>query len=166
MIEVTSGMTTVPVHILVEGSRRFACPAAAAWRHVLNYTSWQNYSISEPVAGVPGTEGEVVLLRKDEEGVTFPPYFARTIHLDPGKRVIWKTYPRDPEPGNDYFGFVDFAVAAEGEATRFSYRFLYELIVPAAPEAELARYKTDLIAATESVNETIFTKLQRLVEAR
>ena len=57
---------TEPVHVLVEGTRDLACGVERAWQHVLDYTEWQNYSISERVSGTPGREGEVVLLEEVE----------------------------------------------------------------------------------------------------
>src|SRR5262245_35649011 len=88
-----AGRKIAPVYLLWEEERLIQAAPQGVWSHVLTYPSWQNYPIMQHSTGTAGTEGEVVLLKKDDAGFEFPPYYARTIKLDPGSRIVWKTYP-------------------------------------------------------------------------
>jgi hypothetical protein len=159
---VANAPDTAPVYVVVDGDLLLDCTAEQAWPLILDYTKWQNYTIAEPVSGIRGAEGEVVLLKKEETGMTFPTYYARTILLEPGRRVIWKTYPEHPGPGNSYFGFVDFSVSAAGAGARFRYQFLYELQVQFERPDELAAYRETLVANTKAMHDVIFGRLKHL----
>jgi hypothetical protein len=154
----------VPVYLVFNGETMLDAPLKDAWPHVVNYTAWQNYPIVQHVSGKPGQEGEVVLLKKDETGFTFPPYYARTIKLDPLRRVIWKTYPEKKSPGIDFFGIVEFSVAEAGGKTRFSYQLLYEMLLPPQSEDELAAFRKQQHENTAAMFAAILLKLKRLVE--
>src|SRR5687768_15761936 len=99
-----------PVYLVMEGAFHIDAPLKEVWRHILNYPSWQNYSLVQHIEGEAGGEGEVVMMRKDEEGFTFPAYYGRTIKLDPESRALWKTYPAEKGPEGDFFGIVDFRI--------------------------------------------------------
>src|SRR5579859_3780402 len=109
---------TAPVDLVWNGEMLFDAGIEDVWRHLINYSSWQDYSVVQHVSGEAGQEGEVVLLNKVEPGFTFPAYFARTIKLEPPRRVIWKTYPQSTEPDIDFSGIIEFRLNQEGPQTR------------------------------------------------
>jgi len=153
-----------PVYLVWDGEMILNANIENSWRHVFNYPSWQNYSSVDLVSGEAGKEGEVTILRKDEEGFTFPPYCARTIFLQPGKKVIWKTYPADGD--GDYFsGFIDFRLFDLGEKTRFCYHTIYEFLVTYEHEIELERFKASQYENFGKLFDSILPKLQSLVES-
>lgn len=157
-------MNSVPVYLVWHGETMLNAPIERCWPHVLNYTSWQHYPVAQPVSGERGKEGEVVLLKKDEAGFTFPPYYARTIKLEPRRRIIWKTWPETATPELDFFGIVDFTLHEAKGKTRFCYDFLYELLVPARGESELEELRKQQYANTEAMFAAILPKLKKLVE--
>jgi hypothetical protein len=116
--------------------------------------------VSQHISGRPGQEGEVVLLKKEEEGFTTPPYYARTIKLDPGHKVIWKVF-FDNEI--DFFGIVEFEVHEANDKTRFEYNLLYEWLVSYSDESELDSFRQQQYDRYEIMISTIFPKLQQLV---
>lgn len=130
------------------------------WPHVLDYPSWQNYAIVQHVSGTPGQEGEVVLLQKDELGIKSTPYLARTIKLDPGRRVIWKTYRENA----DYFGIVEFRIDEVQGKTRFCWNLLYEYVIPYEHESELAAFRKQQYEYFETLSSVVFPKLKNRVE--
>lgn len=167
MTRQTTGTTArkiAPVYLLWEGDLILDSPIKDAWPHVINYPSWQNYSSVEHISGEPGQEGEVVLLKKDEEGFTFPPYCTRTIKLDPACRVIWKTYPAEPTEENDFFGIVDFSLHEMNGKTRFSYKTLYEFLVPYRNENDLHTFREQQYDNFEALFSSILPKLQEQVK--
>src|SRR5262249_4906172 len=128
------------------------------------YPSWQNFPVVKHISGKPGGEGEIVLLRKEERGFTFPAYYAITIKIDEGRRLLWKTYPEKITPDDNFFGIVDFKVSAMGAATRFSYDFLYEFVVPSQDEGKLEAYRKEQYRNFEALFQAIFPKLKKLAE--
>lgn len=151
------------VYLLFDGELMIDAPIEDTWRHVMNYPSWQNYSIVQHVSGEPGGEGEEVLLKKEEGTEERPPYRARTIKIDAQHRIIWKTYPEHAHESG--FGIVEFKVdKAEGK-TRFSYNTLYEFVVPYQHENELELFRRKTSAEIELVFSTIFSKLKTLAES-
>lgn len=159
-------MSVEPVYVLVNGDLTIDAPASEVWPHVLNYPSWQNYSSVQHVSGEPGAEGEVVLLRKDEKGFAFPPYYARTIRLEVARRAIWKTYPERTRPDNDFFGIVEFRLQDRGAQTRFSYDTLYEFMVAYNHKSELDTFRSQQQRNFEILVAAIFPKLKDLAERR
>ena len=73
---------TAPVYVVREGEMILDASVKDVWPHVINYPSWQNYSIVQRISGAPGQEGEVVLLKKEEGKSASTPYYARTIKVD------------------------------------------------------------------------------------
>ena len=111
----------IPIYLTSKGELTIDAPVPVVWRHAIDYRAWQNYSLVQHVSGTPGEEGELVILKKEEvSNVT--PYFARTIKLEPGRRIVWKTY----REGNPDFGIVEFVVEEVGLRARFIYSMLYE----------------------------------------
>lgn len=153
-----------PVYFVRNGEVMLDASVRHAWPYVVNYPSWQNYSIVQHVSGEPGEEGEVVLLKKEEGISAFPPYYARTIKLEPEKRIIWKTYPEKKNQGRDYFGFVEFRVYDAQGRTRFCYNTLYEFLLSYRDEGELDAFRRQQNENAESVYSTVFLKLKELVE--
>lgn len=153
----------VPAYLVWNGETMLDASIDRAWPHVLNYTAWQHYPISQHVSGEPGKEGEVVLLKKDEAGFSFPPYYARTIKLDPPRRVIWKTYPQESSAGPQFFGIVDFKLFDAGGSTRFCYDFIYEFLMPFEKDHELEAFRKKSTADTEAMFASILPKLRTLI---
>ncbi len=160
---VAASPIVAPVDLLWEGSLMLDALRDEAWRHVLNYPSWQGYSEVTHLSGPPGGEGEVVRLAKDEEGFTFPPYFARTIKIDPPIRVMWKTYPEEGTVP-DFLGVVEFTLEAVGAQTRFGFMSLYEFRVPHNEEAELDEFREEQEENFGTLFASTFEKLKNLVE--
>jgi hypothetical protein len=149
-----------PVYIVGDGEMLIDAPVKSVWPHVLSYPKWQDYSIVRHVSGKPGAEGEVVFLQKESGGVKSVPYFARTIKLDPERRVIWKTFRENVE----YFGIVEFRVEPVDGKTRFSYNVLYETVVPYEDESELETRSREGSESLTAYLAIVLPKLKTLAE--
>lgn len=154
------GRKTAPVYVVFEGEMMIDAPARYVWRHAINYPSWQNYSVNRHISGPRGQEGEVVLLQKNENVYVSQPYYARTIKVDPERRIIWKTY-RD---NSDYFGIVEFRLQEVDGRTRFHNNALYEFFVPYEEEGELETFRKERLSISEAVFATVFPRLKELAE--
>lgn len=154
---------TAPVYLVRSGEMMIDASVASTWVHVVNYPSWQNYPIVQHISGARGQAGEVVLLKKDEAGFEFPPYYARTITIEPQRRLMWKTYPQTRQP-IDFFGIVDFQVQPAGEGTRFTYDVLYEFLVPYEDERELETFRQAQYDNFEPLFGSVLPKLKKLAE--
>lgn len=155
---------TAPVYLIRSGELMLDRPLKEAWPLVIDYPSWQNYSKVEHVSGRPGEKGEVVVLHKEEEGFKFPPYCARTIKLEPERRVIWKTWPQGDEQNGDFFGIVDFTVQAVNDQTRFRVDMLYEFRVSYQDESELEEFRKQQDANFDALFSVVLPKLKKLAE--
>jgi hypothetical protein len=155
-----------PAYVFLNGSFIIDRPVAAVWPLLLEYTSWQQYSSVERVSGEVGKVREVVLLKKEEPGLeTFPQYFARTLLIEPGERVVWKTWPAHAAGGGpDFWGLVDFRVADEAGQTRFSYAVCYEFALHDKDERTLLEFEAETTAGFEEMMRSVFPKLKRLAE--
>jgi uncharacterized protein YndB with AHSA1/START domain len=153
-----------PVYLVNNGELMIDAPIEKVWHHVIHYTSWQNYPIKQTLSGEPGQEGEVVMLKKDETGFEFPPYYAITIKLEPGRRVVWKTFPKDDTSASEFFGIVDFRVETAGNKTRFSYDSIYEFMVPYRDESELEVYRKEQDRNFKALFAVVFPKLKEVAE--
>jgi hypothetical protein len=149
-----------PVYIVLERETLIDAPVKVVWQHALNYPSWQNYSIVRHVSGEPGKEGEVVFLKKDELKSPTTAYYARTIKLEPERRVVWKTYRENV----NYFGIVDFRFYDLGSKTRFCNNSLYEHNVAYRDESELEEFRRQSYASMDELLSTILPKLKALAE--
>jgi hypothetical protein len=150
---------TAPVYLFEEGEMMIDAPVREVWPYVVDYSSWQAYSIVQHVSGKPGQEGEVVLLKK-ETSAQSTPYYARTIKLEPGRRVVWKTFRENVE----YFGIVEFRTYESGGKTRFCYSLLYEHSVPYEKESELDEFRKQQTENLVTTTATRFAKLKELAE--
>jgi hypothetical protein len=161
---------SAPVDLVFSGEVLIDKPVDEVWPHVVDYSSWQEFPICEHVSGPVGAEGEVVRLQKEELGIRTPPYYAKTILLEPGKRIIWKCWPEAVTPDNDFLGasdlsaVVQFSVEPQGEKTRFSYTNVYEFIVLHRDEAELESFRSENIPLYEGAFGHIFGNLKHLAE--
>lgn len=151
------------VYLVWNGELLIDAPTSVIWPHVLNYPQWQHFSITNRVAGRPNEEGEIVLLKKIEAGFDFPPYHARTIKIEPERRIIWKTYPEHPDD-RSFFGIVDFVLTPQGHQTRFNYNLLYEFVRQGETEEEVASFKEQQRKSSQDVFDVIFPRLKRLSE--
>jgi hypothetical protein len=154
-----------PVYLVRNGEMLIDSPVKATWPHVVNYPSWQNFPIVRHISGEPGQEGEVVLLKKDEEGFEFPPYYARTIKLEPERRIVWKTFPEHVGEV-DFFGIVDFSVFDAQGRTRFCYNTIYEFLVPYQVDSELDAFRKQQNDNFDPLFSTVLPKLKALAEKR
>lgn len=151
-----------PIYLLWTRQIILDAPPAHAWPFLIDFTAWQNYPIAEHVSGPRGGEGEVVLLKKDETGFSFPPYFARTCILDAPHRVVWKTYPNEgPEP-QSFVGIVDFSMQAIGEGAKLSLQLFYEMN-PTPEVADVQAFRADYYRSTSEMFDAVLPRLQRLV---
>jgi hypothetical protein len=153
-----------PVDLVWNGEMLFDAPLEVVWRYVIDYPSWQNYSSVTHISGKAGGEGEVVLLRKDEKGFEFPPYYARTIKLQPPRWVIWKTYPVNASAENSFAGVVEFKLDKVDGKTRYWFQSVYEFAVPYQDDRELddfrKRQNDNMLTLYASIN----PKLKKLIE--
>jgi hypothetical protein len=159
---------TAPVYLFWDGEFLLDSTVEKAWPHVLDYPAWQNFPLVQHVSGRPGEEGEVVRLRKEEGGFSSPPYYARTIKLEPNHRVIWKVYLEPGQVDFDMSGFVEFTVAPgeERQKTRFGYHLLYEFLVPYKVDAELENFHRQTQESLAGVFASMWPKLKDLVAGR
>ena len=150
------------VYLLWNGELNIEAPPGAVWPHVLNYPEWQAFSIAQHVEGERHQEGEVVLLKKIEAGFDFPPYYARTIKVDPERRIIWKTYGHESSE-MEFFGIVEFVLKETSRGTRFNYNILYEFVMEGSKE-EVEEFRQQQFASSQAVFDSIFPKLKALAE--
>lgn len=152
----------VPLYVVFDGEMMIDAPVKYVWRHAINYASWQNYSVNKHVSGPRGGEGEVVMLQKNEAVATsVTPFFARTIKLDPERRVIWKTYMENV----DYFGIVEFRMSEIESKTRFCINLFYEWWLPREQEAELETLREQRLGVSKSIFATAYPRLKQLAES-
>lgn len=157
-------MKTAPVYIVRSGEMEIEATAAETWPFVVDYPSWQNYSTVETIEGTPGRAGEVVRLTKDEPGFVFPTYFARTILVEPERKILWKTY-LDPDSGEiPRFGIVEFRLSERDGKTVFWSNLIYEFTVPYETEDDLRRFEEEQNENFRVLQTSTHPKLKRLVE--
>ena len=161
-----TSLRRAPVYLVFDGEMLLDAGVQDAWPRVIDYPSWQNYSTVQHVCGNPGQEGEVILLKKNEGGVEFPAYCARTVKLEQGRRIIWKTFPAEKADGDDSFGIVEFMLEDVQGKTRFRYHTLYEFQVSYRDESELQAFRARQKENIEAVFAAVFPKLKRLVAGR
>jgi hypothetical protein len=152
---------SAPVYVVRRGDLIISAPIAIVWQHVLDFPTWQKYSIVESVSGEPGKEGEVLHLKKDE-GLDMEAYYARTIRLEHESRALWKTF----RPGEPYFGVVDFNVERiDDETTRFFYNVFYEFVVEYGDPAELAAFEAHINGNFDVLTQVVLPRLKTVAEA-
>lgn len=94
-----------------------------AWRTMLDYQAWNPSFVGATVMAVrgsPGSEGEVVLIKKellDATGAPLPEFYAETVKVVPCSHIVWYVYPRE---GNSFRNFVDFALVDTPNGVMFS----------------------------------------------
>lgn len=164
MMEAKDGRKIGPAYLVRDGEMLLNAPVREAWPHVINYPIWQNYSSVQRISGQPGAEGEVVLLKKEEKGFEFPPYYAITLKLEPEKLVIWKTYIEKGTQEIDLSGIVEFHVKEIGGKTRFRYHVIYEFLVPYRNESELTVFRDQQGKNFEALFAAVLPKLKKLVD--
>jgi hypothetical protein len=157
--EMSDTKTVTPVYLFYIGEMIIDASVEEVWRHAVDYPSWQNYSLVQHLSGTAGQEGEVVLLKKEETSGTTP-YLARTIKLEPGRRIIWKTYREDSAD----FGIVEFAVEPVGSQSRFSYNTLYERNLVGQTTDEIEAFRARAEESASAVFAVVLAKLKALAE--
>jgi hypothetical protein len=150
-----------PVYVVIERETLIDAPVRTVWRHAINYPTWQNYSIVKHISGTPGHEGEVTLLKKEELASPTTAYFARTIKIEPERRIVWKTFRENV----NYFGIVDFRFYDVDGKTRFCNNSLYEHNVPYTEEHELEAFRAQAYANMAELLGLILPKLKKLAES-
>jgi hypothetical protein len=161
MSEVADDRKVYPVYVVIERETLIDAPVKTVWRHAINYPSWQNYSIVKHISGTPGQEGEVTLLKKDELAAPTTAYYARTIKIEPERRIIWKTF-RD---NVNYFGIVDFRFYDVDGKTRFCNNSLYEHNIACRDERELDVFRAQAYSNMDELLRSILPKLKKLAES-
>lgn len=168
-----TGLAIAPVDLVFSGEMELDSSVADAWPCVLDYATWQNFPIVEHISGTPGGEGEVVLLKKEMDGYTIGPYFARTLKLDHENHVVvWKVYVDPDQVGIDGLGGaksvqgnVEFRLyPAAGDRCVFWYDLIYEYLVPHSDPAELAGWKQKQSEDWGGVFKLTHKHLKELVE--
>ncbi len=155
-----------PVYVVWSGETLLDSAIENSWRHLINYPSWQNYSMVRHIEGEQGAEGELVMLSKEEEGAFVPRYYARTVKLDPiNKIVIWKCYP-ESRSAEDFQGFVEFRLYEDGERTRYWYNLIYEFMIPFEHEGELHLFRKQRYENFAVLYDAVLPKLKELVRHR
>lgn len=156
-----------PVYVFLEGHLLLNAPASKAWPHVINYLSWQNYSVAQHVSGGVGKEGELVLLKKEETGSSSTPYYARTIKLEPERRVVWKVFrEHGKEGGGASLGIVEFRLDEVDGRSRFTYDLIYEFAAPSNDENERQSFKEQQQRNLETLLSSVLPKLKTRVEVQ
>lgn len=133
----------MPVYLIMDGELLLDAPVDVAWPCVTDFPSWQGFTtVDREIEGVKDEAYEVFRLFKEEEGFEWPePYYARTLMVDPEKRIVWKTFPTNVPEGTGYFGIVDFRLeSADDGKSLFSYHFVYEFNGPFDSEEERHAY--------------------------
>jgi uncharacterized protein YndB with AHSA1/START domain len=156
-----------PVYMFWDTELLIQAPAKDVWPHLVDYKSWQTYSLLERVSGKPGEVGEVMRMRKDEKGFVFPTYYARTIKIEPGHRIVWKTFMDKGATDVDRFGIVDFRLYEKPDGTTlFRDHLIYEFLVPYRDESELDAFREQQNKNMETLFSVTRPKLKKLVEKR
>ncbi|BBE35278.1 hypothetical protein [Sphingosinicella microcystinivorans] len=126
-----------------------------AWRKLLDYEAWNPTFAGATVTrveGEPQAEGESVRITKtyhDPKSPPFPPFYADTVKLIPGRRVVWYCYP---ERGEEYHAqadafrnFVDFSLSEDGVGVRFNINYFAQFrLTGAALSQELGVFQNGL----------------------
>jgi hypothetical protein len=158
-----------PAYMIMDGGFVLDAPVDVAWPCVTDFPRWQGFSLVErAIEGVVDEENEVFRLCKEEVGFEWPgAYYARTLMIDPGSRIVWKTFPTDVPEGTGYFGIVDFRLEPEGEGrSRFTYHVVYEFNGPFASEADRRAFSQAESDNFEVLWASIGPKLRQLVASR
>jgi hypothetical protein len=131
-----------PAYVLLAEEFLLDAPPAIAWPLVIDYPSWQNYAVVRTLDGIPGAVGEVVQMHKDEDGFEFPPYFARTLLIEPEHRIVWKTFVDPDDEEDPLFGIVEFRLSPSGEdQTLFWSSLTYQFKVRHRSAEELQQFE-------------------------
>lgn len=155
---------TAPVYVLLGEEFVLDAPPTTAWPLVIDYPRWQNYASVQTLEGTPGEVGEVVRLQKDEDGFEFPPYFARTLLIEPERRIVWKTFVDRADEEAPLFGIVEFRLAPDGESkTLFSSSLIYQFQVPYTSRQDLQDYEDEQYENFQNLVNSTHPKLQALV---
>lgn len=159
------------VDFFFSGEFGLDAPAAEVWPVVLDYTAWQDFRAAENVSGKSGEPGEVVRLLKVTDDFETPPYLARTIVLEPGRRIVWKVYPEKSGAGDEFLGavgfsgYVDFQVRENGpSAVLFAYNAVYESLVEYEQDSELKEFETKTYKEFGAMFDTMWVRLRNLIE--
>lgn len=153
-----------PIYQVWEGELLIEAPIQTVWANILNYPAWQNFPVMKCLSGERGEEGELVLLRKEEEGFTFPAYYARTVKVEHVRRIIWKVYLDKGAENYDFFGFVDFRVDEQKDKTRFSYNLIYEFVLDSQDPGEIDRFREQQYLNFKALVSVIIPNLKKLSE--
>lgn len=97
------------------------CDTETAWKPMLNYYAWNPGFVGARmtrICGTPDSAGEIVLIGLvDANGAALAEFYASTLLVVPGRRVVWYAYPKE---GNAFRNFIQFALLPRADATVFS----------------------------------------------
>lgn len=97
------------------------CRIQKAWELMLNYQTWNPGFLGATITrvlGEPNSEGEVVQIGLlDPTGRPLPPFYARTMKVEPCRRIAWYCHSKLDD---SFRTFLEFGLAALTSGTRFS----------------------------------------------
>jgi hypothetical protein len=96
------------------------CDIATAWEILVDYEAWNPTFVGAQVTrieGTPRSEGERVRIHKtysDPLGDAVPEFYAETVKIVPGRRIVWYCYAREghtyQNQKDPFRNFVDFGL--------------------------------------------------------
>lgn len=159
-----SASRTAPVYIVASSETPIDATIAQTWPFLVDYPSWQNYTTVETIEGTPGEAGEVVRLKKEDGGFVFPTYYARTILVEPERKIIWKTFLDEDTPEIQRFGIVEFRLFERDGQTIFWSNLIYEFTVPYETDQDLRDFEAMQNENFRTLQATTRPRLKKLVE--
>jgi len=165
-LSVATRKAITPVFMILDNETILPASPEEVWPTLLDYPTWQNYSEVRRISGVIGEVDEVVALIKKEKGFVFPPYYARTLKIDPPRRIVWRTFIDKGADPIDRSGIVDFRLYPCAEGSRFCTHLYYEYLVPHDTEEELVAFRASQEVNFRTLQAATRPKLLALIEAR
>lgn len=151
------------VQIFNCGEVAIDAPARAVWPYLLDFRTFNDtFEKIELLEGEEHAVGSITRLTKSQGQWYVPPYLVKIIHLEPGKRIVWKLFP---EQGEEYVAFVEFSLREEGGKTIFAIRNCKDQRVSVRSPQELAAYVREANEATARRHREVnFPNIKRLCE--
>lgn len=138
-------------------------PAERVWPYLLRYEESFNRTFEkvEVLSGTPDEVGSISLLTKQQGEWYMPPYYAKIVHIKPGRQIVWKLFPLE---GDSFFAFVDFALSEDGGVTTFTSNVYAEFRLPLTTDANRSATEAKMAQDYERLEDHIFPILKSLAE--
>jgi hypothetical protein len=138
-------------------------PPEKVWPFILDFSSFNDtFEKVEVIEGQANTVGAVSRLTKRKGEWWMEPYVVKIIHLEPGRKIVWKMFS---EKDDEFNNFVEFSLHGEGGQTRFTIRLYKEHRIHAKTSQDIEDARKAIIAASDKLEQTImFPNLKRLTE--